>query len=618
MKKILSVLLSTILILSTVFSGAVVTAATPVTFTLSGEATVNVGNPLNLTLSANNPFAVAVIDFAFDTSALKLTAVSNDIMFMPNSTGARVVFDGSSAQSGQIATLTFETLKSGTYPVNMSATNGNISDANADPITATFVNANVTITCTHQYVFSHIVDPTCKVEGKEVHICSICGEENPDPSLKIDKIEHIEGEVRVTEEPDCVNEGYKMTYCAICDEPMGSKITIPANGHTFGEWMIDEEPTCSQNGVKVHVCEVCGDEVAESISKTEHDSSAENATWVVIKPANCTTTGLKALICNDCGEQKDTQIIEATAHQYIMAVTKEATCTEAGEYSEVCRICGDIKQSTPIQKLPHTEGKVVIDKASCTKDGSETTYCSVCGEIISTRVLEKLDHVYSPLNVINPPTNDSTGTATHTCTLCDHTETVTLDITNAYLGAENLLIGKIEATKTVKLAVSVENSKLFYAGIFEVYYDSNALEYVGYEANGIDITINAATEGKIIVLITADSVLPNGKILDLLFNLKSKKGSSEITIKNASFSDGESDVFFNTQNGSLGVKYTLDGDVNNDGMVNVIDLGLLKKYVAGMVAVQNTDAADINYDGKVNITDLAILKKVVSGIITLD
>ena len=359
--------------------------------------------------------------------------------------------------------------------------------------------------------------------------------------------------------------------------------------------------------------EICGVEASESIENVDHN----NASWIVVKPANCGTAGEKALVCNECGEIKQTQVIEAAAHQYIQAVTKEATCKEAGELSEVCRICGDVKQSTVIEKLQHTPGRIVVTKATCQEEGSETTYCAVCGDVYERKIIEKLNHKFGPLNVITAPTSTSAGSATHTCAACGYTEDVTLDITNAYLGAENLLIGKLEAAKTTKLAISIENSKLFYAGIFEVHYDSNVLEYVGYEANGIDVTINAATQGKIIVLITADSVLPNGKILDLLFDLKSKKGSSEITIENASFSDGESDVFFNIGKGSIGVNDTLDGDVNNDGFVDVVDLGLLKKYVAGMTAIQNKDGADVNYDGKVNITDLAILKKVVSGIITL-
>ncbi len=616
MKKFLSVLLSVILILSTVFGGAVVNAAQGVTFTLTAGSEVSVGNELNLTLNADASFMAAVIDFEFNTSALRLTGVTGEASFMQNSTGARIVFMGESAQSGQIAVLTFETLKSGTYSVNMSAAEGNVSDEYANSLTATFVNADVTINCTHQYVFSHIVDPTCSVEGRHVYICGICGEEDPNATT-IEKIPHIEGEVRVTKEPDCVNTGEKQTYCAICGGKYGEPEIIPANGHTFGEWMIDEEPTCSEDGVKVHICEICGDEVSESISKTEHNSSLDNATWVVITLASCGTAGKKALVCNDCGEVKDTQVIEAAEHQYI-TLTKEATCKEAGEHSKVCRICGDVKESTPIEKLAHTPGETVVDTPpTCTSAGSETTYCAVCGEGYESKTLEKLDHVYGPLNVITPPTNTSAGTATHTCIHCDQTENVTLDITNAYLGAENLLVGKIEAAKTIKLAVSIENSKLFYAGMFEVHYDSDVLQYVGYEASGIDITVNSATQGKLVVLITADSVLENGKIMDLLFESTTKKGTTDIEIKNAKFSDGESDVFFNLKNGSFGVTNVIDGDVNDDGKVDIVDFSLLKKYVAGMTNIQNKDEADINYDGKVNITDLAILKKVVSGIITL-
>ncbi len=615
MKKVISVLLSIILILSTVLSGAVVNAATSqVTFTLTAGSAVNVGGTAQVTVTASGTsFMAAVIDLAFDTSALRLTGVSGDASYLQNDTGARVVFMGDSAQSGQIATLTFETLKSGTYSVNASAEEGNVSDANAKELVASFVSANITINCTHQYVFSHIVEPTCKDEGRYVYICNICGEEQPNTQT-IPTVPHIAGEERVTKQPDCVNTGLRQTYCAICGGEYGEPAVIPANGHTFGDWMIDEDSTCSKDGVKVHICEVCGAEESESIESADHNDSS----WVVIKPADCVNAGTEALVCNICGEQKQTREIPAVnSHDYIWAVTKEATCKEAGEYSEVCRICGDIKQSEPIEKLAHTKGETVIVKADCDTAGSETTYCAVCGEVYESKTIDALGHKYGSLNVSVAPTENTQGSATHTCSVCNHTEEVTLETTNAYLSAENLLVGKIEATKTVKLAISIQNSKLFYAGMFEVHYDKDMLEYVGFESEGIDITVNAATEGKIIVLITADSVLNDGKIIDLQFNAKTKSGASNITIENAKFSDGESDVFFNIENGSFGIKSVIDGDVNGDGEVDSVDFSILKKAVAGVTDIENKDEADINYDGKVNITDLAILKKVVSGIIVL-
>lgn len=624
MKKLLSVLLSILLIISTVFSGALVNAATTdVTITLSAGSAVNVGNNITVNVNAaGTAFAAAVLDFSFDASALRLSSVTSpagfdDCSFFQTNTGARVLLVGGSNLNGNVATLTFETLKSGSFALSLNSANSSFSNLSGNVLVGSDATANLTVNCTHNFVFSHVEEPTCSKEGEFVYICSICGEKDPNAE-KIPKTSCMAGETRVLVAPDCTNTGIKQTYCAVCDKPYGDPQVIPANGHSFGEWMIDELPTCSKEGLKVHFCQVCGEEFAENISKSEHDSSAENATWIVYTPASCGAAGTEALVCNLCGEIKETRAIAAVEnHDYVMAVTKEATCKEDGEYSEVCRICGHINQTQKIEKLEHTPGRIEEVKASCTQDGSKNVYCATCGELYESTT-EKGKHKYAPLNIITAPTNILEGKATQTCTVCGHTENVTLNKTNAYLGAENLLLGKIEAAKTIKLAVSIENSQLFYAGVFEVNYDSAVLEYVGYQANGIDVTVNASENGKIIVVITADKKLNDGKIIDLLFDAKIKGGNTDITITNAKFSDGENDVFFNLQNGSVDIISVIDGDVNGDGIVDIVDFGVLKKYVAGIIRIENEAEADVNYDGKVNITDLAILKKAVSGLLKLD
>ncbi len=71
-------------------------------------------------------------------------------------------------------------------------------------------------------------------------------------------------------------------------------------------------------------------------------------------------------------------------------------------------------------------------------------------------------------------------------------------------------------------------------------------------------------------------------------------------------------VVYGAQNGD---ELTLDtsSDVNLDGAVNLKDLVLLKKYVAGTAARVNLDACDQNADGAVNIKDLVAFKKLIAG-----
>ncbi len=55
------------------------------------------------------------------------------------------------------------------------------------------------------------------------------------------------------------------------------------------------------------------------------------------------------------------------------------------------------------------------------------------------------------------------------------------------------------------------------------------------------------------------------------------------------------------------------GDVNEDGKVNIKDLGLVQQHLNGWDVVLNTDAADVNRDGKVNIKDLGLIQQYLNG-----
>ena len=60
-----------------------------------------------------------------------------------------------------------------------------------------------------------------------------------------------------------------------------------------------------------------------------------------------------------------------------------------------------------------------------------------------------------------------------------------------------------------------------------------------------------------------------------------------------------------------GEEEILYGDVNTDGVIDAIDLGLLKKYLLSMdedtISIKN---ADLNQDGFVDAIDFAQLKKI--------
>ena len=59
----------------------------------------------------------------------------------------------------------------------------------------------------------------------------------------------------------------------------------------------------------------------------------------------------------------------------------------------------------------------------------------------------------------------------------------------------------------------------------------------------------------------------------------------------------------------------IPGDLNGDGYVNLKDLLLIKKYVAGKILSEpiNVKCADYNGDGVINILDVSAIKKKIAG-----
>jgi hypothetical protein len=68
-------------------------------------------------------------------------------------------------------------------------------------------------------------------------------------------------------------------------------------------------------------------------------------------------------------------------------------------------------------------------------------------------------------------------------------------------------------------------------------------------------------------------------------------------------------------NGKITVYTYLLGDVNRDGVVDIKDVTILRRYLAGTVAGSDVDllAADCNCDGVVDIKDVTILRRYLAG-----
>lgn len=134
--------------------------------------------------------------------------------------------------------------------------------------------------------------------------------------------------------------------------------TSGSHTHSWGSGTVVQSPTCYAPGFRKYTCSGCGANKTESINKTSHNFVLDSK-----GNSNCLDPGKKTYICTTCGYTK-TEDIPAKEHKFSGWKTyKEATCEEAGEQRRMCTVCG------------FEETKVI----PVTEHNFEDGYCTICG-----------------------------------------------------------------------------------------------------------------------------------------------------------------------------------------------------------------------------------------------
>lgn len=117
-----------------------------------------------------------------------------------------------------------------------------------------------------------------------------------------------------------------------------------------------------------------------------------------------------------------------------------------------------------------------------------------------------------------------------------------------------------------------------------------------------------------------DADTSEGCILELTFRVADTVSPGDYKI-HMSYQKGDvldndlEDIDLTLQDGTVTVAQFTYGDVNDDGVINMKDLGALRKYFAGGYDADKfvMEAADVNGDGVVNMKDLGILRRYLAG-----
>ena len=382
------------------------------------DASGNIGDEVTVIISfTSNPgIAGFNADITYDKNNLELTDVSGNSgfggSFMGNVIKSKFVWYNASniTSTGTFTTLKFkikDTAKPNTYEIGLSYSQGDMSNADGDDVTATIHAGKITVTCNHTYGSWEK-----NTAENHKHTCKVCG--------NVETAAHTWDSGKVTEASTHTKEGTKTYTCTVCDETKTEKVE-KLKEHSYGEW------TKHDDKQHKHSC-VCGD--------TQYAAH----TWdsgKVTKAATCKDAGEKLYTCTACGETKTEAIAKTNNHTY---GSWEKNTAE--NHKHTCKVCGNVETAA------HTwdSGKVTVKPTSTTK--GQTVYtCTLCGE---TKTVETdyshshsygikwhydnnmhwhectgcgskqtpRAHTFGEAKIITPATHTSTGKAEYKCTVC--------------------------------------------------------------------------------------------------------------------------------------------------------------------------------------------------------
>lgn len=323
-----------------------------------------------------------------------------------------------------------------------------------------------------------------------------------------------------------------------------------ANWNFSAAFSIKKEPDCTQNGLLEIGC-ASGISQIISLPKTPHDFSK----WAVEDAAECDKNGVLARKCFICS-YKETKQIEALGHNFGDWQTHIApSCEKEGAEKRVCSVC-KAQENRVVAALGHNYNILVgSNSASCSQGGQTTLKCSVCRNNSVTQTTS--GHVYK---------NGS-------CIYCD-------------IGA--------------KVVESKHN------------YDSNCdikqkISFPSAQKLTISFSKSTYTEAEY------DFIY----IIDSKGNIKSKNSGGMLSGRTITV-DGNT-VTIHLQTDESGEEYgyfatvtphSLLGDTDGNGTLDALDVS---GVMNGVLTGDNNLCFDINDDGLVNLVDLIRIKKLLTA-----
>ena len=287
----------------------------------------------------------------------------------------------------------------------------------------------------------------------------------------------------------------------------------------------------------------------------------------VQKAATCTEAGVKVYKCLECSNVK-TEEIPALGHSYSTewTIDKEATCQNEGEKSHHCSRCEAKKDVTVMPIVDHVwdAGKVTKSN-SCTEEGIKHFKCIYCSK-------EKDDNI--------PATGHKYKDTVHqaTCTERGYTEHICQNCGESY--------------------------KSDFTEIADHEFEETILNAATCTADGVKQLVCKNCKDKKTVAIPAIGHHFTDEVIE------PTQDTLGYTIHKCGYSYIDTYKDYIT---SEPIERT-PGDANDDGIVDLVDVILIRRYLAGGWDVDiNTDNADVDGDEEVTLLDVILIRRYLAG-----
>ena len=472
MKRILSVFLSVLLLLTMMPVGIVAVAAEDaptISLVAPGQGvergatfTVDVvmsGNPGIICWRTRVDYDSTVLELVDQTAGDTFDA--SQLSFGPLHSPASAMWcDAISANStanGVMYTLTFLVLadvEAGTYPLTLSVLYPEDDILNYDMEAVYFDLVSTTVTVVDHH---HAYDNACDYD------CNICGE------VREAEPHNYVGRIQIA--PTCVDDGVMRHTCTVCGDNF--TVAIPAAGaHTYTDDCDGSCNVCGATRVAPHVydhvadttCNLCGivrdlGEVPTIYVAVPEDAVTIDGTFTVdVKAKNNPgivgwhlylsydstalelisaiggaaygsagfgplTSPLSALWVDAIhGDVTDDGVLYTLTFRVLKdvdgAYDLALSVPDWEEFfnNEFDTVYFDLQDATLLTAVhTHIYDSAVTIAPTCLADGVKTYTCSVCGDAY-TESVPALGHDYKP--VVTAPTCEAEGYTTHTCSRC--------------------------------------------------------------------------------------------------------------------------------------------------------------------------------------------------------